>query len=147
MEKQTEVGVAGAEALGKMGANGAGTVDMGGSGGMGFNPASMMASMAVGRVVGQNIADAMETAMLGMNQSANNNVTPSPVQTVAYHVAINGQATGPFAIATLTKMAIAGQFAASSLVWKAGMPAWVKAETVDELKGVLLNVIPPIPST
>ena len=146
VEKQSEVGVAGANALGQMGANGAGGIDLGGNGGgMGFNPAAMMASMAVGGVVGQNIAGTMSNAMAGMNQTAQGVATPPPVPTVAYNVAVNGQATGPFDLATLQQMAIAGQFTRSSLVWKAGMPAWVAAETVDELKEVLANVMPPIP--
>ena len=146
VEKQSEVGVAGANALGQMGANGAGSIDLGGNaGGMGFNPAAMMASMAVGGVVGQNIAGSMNNIMSGMNQPVQNNMTPPPVPTVTYNVAVNGQATGPFDLATLQQMAIAGQFTGSSLVWKAGMPAWVAAETVDELKEVLANVMPPIP--
>ena len=146
VEKQSEVGVAGANALGQMGANGAGSIDLGGNaGGMGFNPAAMMASMAVGGVVGQNIAGSMNNIMSGMNQPVQNNMTPPPVPTVTYNVAVNGQATGPFDLATLQQMAIAGQFSGSSLVWKAGMPAWVAAETVDELKAVLANVMPPIP--
>lgn len=146
VEKQSEVGVAGANALGQMGANGAGSIDLGGNGGgMGFNPAAMMASMAVGGVVGQNIAGSMNNIMSGMNQSVQNNMTPPPVPTVTYNVAVNGQATGPFDLATLQQMAIAGQFTGSSLVWKAGMPTWVAAETVDELKEVLANAMPPIP--
>ena len=146
VEKQTEVGVAGAEALGQMGANGAGTIDLGnGGGGMGFNPAAMMASMAVGGVVGQNIAGTMSNAMAGMNGAAPGAVPP-PVPVTAYHVAINGQAAGPFDLATLQQMAIAGQFAAASLVWKAGMTEWTKAEAVEELKGILSNIIPPIPN-
>ena len=97
VEKQTEVGVAGAEALGKMGENGAGTIDLGngGGGGMGFNSAAMMASMAVGGVVGQNIAGTMSNAMAGMNAAAPGAVPP-PVPVTAYHVVINGQAAGPF---------------------------------------------------
>ncbi len=146
VEKQSEVGVAGANALGQMGANGAGGIDLGGNGGgMGFNPAAMMASMAVGGVVGQNIAGSMNNIMSGMNQPVQNNMTPPPVPTVTYNVAVNGQATGPFDLATLQQMAIAGQFTGSSLVWKAGMPAWVTADTVDELKDVLANAMPPIP--
>ena len=146
VEKQSEVGVAGANALGQMGANGAGSIDLGGNaGGIGFNPAAMMASMAVGGVVGQNIAGSMNNIMSGMNQPVQNNMTPPPVPMVTYNVAINGQATGPFDLATLQQMAIAGQFTGSSLVWKAGMPAWVAAETVDELKEVLANVMPSIP--
>ena len=145
VEKQAEVGVAGAEALGQMGANGAGSVDMGNGGGMGFNPAAMMASMAVGGVVGQNIAGAMNTAMSGMNPSVPGGMTPPPIPVTTYHVAINGQAAGPFDLAALKQMALAGQFAATSLVWKAGMPNWVKAETVDELKPVFAEVPPEIP--
>lgn len=146
VEKQSEVGVAGANALGQMGANGAGSIDLGGNaGGMEFNPAAMMASMAVGGVVGQNIAGSMNNIMSGMNQSVQNNMTPPPVPTVTYNVAVNGQATGPFDLVTLQQMAIAGQFSGNSLVWKAGMPAWVAAETVDELKEVLANIMPPIP--
>ena len=145
VEKQAEVGVAGAEALGQMGANGAGNIDLGnGGGGMGFNPAAMMASMAVGGVVGQNIAGTMNNAMAGMN-AATPGTVPPPVPVVAYYVAINGQAAGPFDLATLQQMAIAGQFTVASLVWKAGMPNWVKAEIVDELKTVLGQVPPPIP--
>lgn len=144
VEKQAEVGVAGAEALGQMGANGAGNIDLGSGGGMGFNPAAMMASMAVGGVVGQNIAGTMSNAMAGMNTSATGAVPP-PIPVVAYHVAINGQAAGPFDLATLKQMAVAGQFAATSLVWKPGMAEWAKANTVDELSTVIANAIPPIP--
>lgn len=145
VEKQAEVGVAGAEALGQMGANGAGGIDLGGSGGMGFNPAAMMASMAVGGVVGQNIAGTMSSAMAGMNQTTQGVATPPPVPVVAYNVAVNGQATGPYDINTLKQMALAGQFSADSLVWKAGMSEWVKAGAIDELKPMFV-VMPPIPT-
>lgn len=150
VEKQTEVGVAGAEALGKMGENGAGSIDLGSDGGngggMGFNPAAMMASMAVGGVVGQNIAGAMGTAMSGINHPFQNGMTPPPVPVVSYHIAVNGQAAGPFDIATLTQMANTGQLTADSLVWKNGMAQWAKAGTVDELKG-FFTAMPPIPPT
>lgn len=150
VEKQAEVGVAGAEALGKMGANGTGSIDLGSDGGngggMGFNPAAMMASMAVGGVVGQNIAGAMGTAMSGMNQPLRNGITPPPVSVVAYHIAVNGQAAGPFDMTTLTQMANTGQITTDSLVWKNGMAQWAKAGTVNELKS-LFTVMPPIPPT
>lgn len=146
VEKQAEVGVAGAEALGQMGVNGAGTIDMGGEGGngMGFNPAAMMASMAVGGVVGQNIAGVMGNAMSGMNQAGHPGMTPPPIPVVAYHVAVNGQATGPYNLQALQQMVSGGQLTADSLVWKNGMAEWAKAGTVDELKG-LFAVMPPVP--
>lgn len=146
VEKQAEVGVAGAQALGQMGANGAGDVNIGGSSdGTGFNMAAMMASMAAGGAVGQNIAGAMNNMMGGINQQADPGAVPPPIPTVAYHVAVNGQATGPFDISVLAQMATAGQLTADSLVWKNGMAQWAKAGTVDELKNLFANAMPPIP--
>lgn len=147
VEKQAEVGVAGAAALGQMGANGAGDVNIGGGGdGTGFNMASMMASMAVGGAVGQNIAGAMNHMMGGIQQPVQSGMTPPPIPTAAYHVAVNGQATGPFDLAVLAQMMSVGQFTADSLVWKSGMEQWRKAGEVDELKS-LFPAMPPIPSS
>lgn len=147
VEKQAEVGVAGAEALGQMGANGAGNINLGGNGsGEGFNMAAMMASMAVGGAVGQNIAGSMNNMMSGMNHPIQSGMTPPPVPNVMYHVAANGQATGPFDLNALKQMAATGQFTSESLVWKEGMAEWEKAGTIDELKSIFV-VIPPVPPT
>ena len=140
VEKQTEVGIAGAEALGKMGANGAGNINLG-SGESGFNPAAMMAGMAVGGAVGQNIAGTMN----GIMNNTSNNVTPPPIPTIKYYVADNGQQTGPFDKETLKKMVEEGKLKKETLVWKDGMSEWKKAESVDELKDIFPN-IPPIPT-
>ena len=88
-EAQTQVGMAGANALGQMGANGAGGVDLGGSD-AGFNPAAMMASMAVGGAIGQNIAGTMSNMMSGGTQPIPGTVPP-PIPTVSNHVAVDGQ--------------------------------------------------------
>ncbi len=139
VEKQAEIGIAGAEALGQMGANNAGNVDLGGNG-AGFNPAAMMAGMAVGGAFGQNIAGSVNNIMSGVNQA-----TPPPIPTIAYNVAVNGQAAGPFDLNALKQMAAAGQFSADSLVWKAGMAQWEKAGEIDELRLLFANIMPPIP--
>ena len=144
VEKQAEVGIAGAEALGKMGTNGAGNIKFSGEG-EGVNMAAMMASMAVGGAVGKNIADSMNSMMLGMNQSVQSSMTPPPVPEAEYYIAVKGQATGPFDICSLKKMRDSGQFTSESLVWKAGMTEWAKADTVDEMKSVFLEM-PPIPN-
>ena len=139
-EAQTQVGVAGAEALGKMGADGGNAS----SGGSGFNPASMMAGLAVGGAVGQNIAATMNSVLSGMNQPIQKGTVPPPIPTIAYHVAVNGQATGPFDLTVLSKMASTGQLSADSLVWKTGMAQWGKAGSIAELKS-LFTIVPPIP--
>ena len=142
VEKQAEVGVAGANAFGQMNANGAGNVEMGG--GMGFNPAAMMAGMAMGGAMGQNIAGVMNNAMTGVNQPIQSGTVPPPIPVAAYHVAINGQAAGPFDMATLQQMAANGQLTAASLVWKTGMAQWAEARSVAELQG-LFPPVPPVP--
>lgn len=133
--KQAEVGVAGANAFGQMNANGAGNVNLGSAG---FNPAAVAAGVAMG----QTFADVLNNAMSGVNQPVQPGTVP-PIPTVAYHVAINGQAAGPFDMATLQQMAANGQLTASSLVWKIGMTQWVEAGTVGELQGWF----PPAPPT
>jgi len=102
--------------------------------------------MAVGGAVGQNIAGAMNNIMGGINQQTTPGAAPPPIPTSAYHVAINGQAAGPFEISVLAQMATVGQFTADSLVWKSGMAQWAKAGTVDELKTLFTNTMPPIPN-
>lgn len=144
VEKQAEVGVAGANALGQMGANGAGSIDLGG-GNAGFNPAAMMASMAVGGVVGQNIAGVMGNMMGSLNQQATTGAVPPPIPTTAYHVAVNGQATGPFDLTTLQQMAASGQLTADSLVWTAGMAQWEKAGNIEEMRFFFIPPVPPTP--
>ena len=137
IEKQAEVAKAGAEALGKMGENGAGNVDLGGNN-TGFNPASMMASMAVGGAIGQNIANSMNNIM---NKSVD---TPPSIPTEEYYIAVDGKSTGPFNIEILKQMLLNGTFTKESLVWKKGMDEWKQAKEIESLQKVF-NSIPPIP--
>ncbi len=138
-EAQTQVGIAGAEALGKMGEGGSGNVSVGG---VGFNPAAMMAGMTIGGAIGQNLAGAMN-GIMNIGQGTPGSVPP-PIPAVAYYVAVSGKPTGPFDISVLSNMVATGQLTADSLVWKSGMAKWEKVSDVDELKGIIVTM-PPIP--
>lgn len=59
-------------------------------------------------------------------------------------MAVNGQSTGPYNIATLSQMAQAGQINATTLVWKPGMTNWTAIADVQELNSVLSSVPPEI---
>lgn len=143
VEKQAEVGVAGATALGNMGANGAGDINLGDNGGNGFNMAAMMAGMAVGGAVGQNIAGTMNNMMNGINQQVPG-AMPPPIPTITYHIVINGQAAGPFDLQALSQMALAGNLTKNTLVWKQGMAEWAEAHTIAELSNIFITP-PPVP--
>lgn len=145
MEKQAEVGVEGAKAFGQMGANGAGNLNLGG--GLGMNPAGMMAGMAMGSAIGQNMAGMVGGMMNGLNQQVPpqaNNVPPVPGNE-SYHVAVNGTATGPYTVSVLSTMAANGQLTSESLVWKQGMSNWEKAGSVSSLAGLFTSSVPPVP--
>lgn len=143
VEKQAEVGIAGANVLGQMGASGAGDVKLGGDS---INMDAVMANMAVGGAVGHNIAGTMNNMIGGINQQTDSGVVPPPVPTVAFHLAADGQATGPFDVSVLAQMATSGKLTAESLVWRSGMTQWAKAGTITELKN-LFSTMPPIPPT
>ena len=145
IEKQAKVGIAGAEALGQMGTNGAGDINLDSNSG-GINLASAMASMAVGGAVGQNIAGSMNNMMSGMNQPIQQTVTPPPLNNTIYYVAVNGQATGPFDMNTLSQMVVQRILTKDTLVWKEGMQNWTKVVSIEELKNLFVNVLPPIPN-
>lgn len=142
VEKQAEVGIAGAEALGQMGAVGAGSVNLG-DGSTGFNPAAMMAGMTLGGAVGQNIANSMNGMMAAGMSNVQQAMTP-PLPKVQYHVAVNGQATGPYDLAALAQLITSGVLTKDTLVWKNGMENWDKAENQPDINALFANSMPPI---
>ena len=68
---------------------------------------------------------------------------PPPTERV-WHVAENGQTTGPFSRADLGRMAADGQLTRTSMVWTAGAAGWTAAGAVAEL-APLFTVMPPPP--
>ena len=136
VEKQADVGVATANALGKMGENGAGNVNLGNN--SEFNPMAMMAGMALGNVVGQNLGSTLNNAM----NPTNNAVTPPPIPKETYYVAVDGKPTGPYDIETLKTMIMSGNLKSDSLLWKQGMQSWEKAGNINSLQGLFPPEIP-----
>jgi membrane protease subunit (stomatin/prohibitin family) len=145
LNQQADVAKNAADSLGKMGQ--AAGVSLG-SGGGGFNPAGMMAGIAMGGVVGQQMAGMMGNMMQGMNQPNQPNqssMAPPPPPQTMYSVAVNGQTTGPYNMQQLSQMAASGQFSAQSMVWKQGMAGWVAAGTIQELQSIFMAGSPPPP--
>ena len=138
LNQQAATGIAGAEALGKMGT--AGATDITGGG---MNPTAMFAGMAMGGVIGKQMAGTMGEMMAGVNLPVNS--APPPIPTIAYYVAVNGQQSGPYDMASLAQMAANGGLKKDSLVWKTGMAGWVPAMEVQELASLFLNTPPEIP--
>ncbi len=71
---------------------------------------------------------------------------PPPIPgAVAFHIALNGQQTGPFDMIALQSQVSSGALKRDSLVWRAGMAQWAKAGDVPELATLFANIPPPVP--
>ncbi|MCR5727450.1 MAG: SPFH domain-containing protein [Lachnospiraceae bacterium] len=136
MEKKAEVGIAGAEAIGKMGGM---SVPMSESGNQGLNMASIMTSMSIGGAIGRNLAGTFNDIM---TSNSNNSNCPPPIPKTLYNVVIENKSSGPFSIEEMEGMAQKGMITAGTLVWKPGMTEWKSIEIISELSRVL-NAIPP----
>jgi tetratricopeptide (TPR) repeat protein len=72
--------------------------------------------------------------------------TVVPRAPVQFHVALAGQASGPFSEPSLKDMTVAGTLTASSMVWRPGMAGWQAAGSVTELAGLFGHLgAPPTP--
>lgn len=148
VEAQTTVGVAGAEALGHMGENGAAGINLGSGGNGGMDMAGIAAGMAIGGSVGRNIAGAMDNMMGNAPAGISGSPVPPPIpRQDRFHVAINGAATGPFDLITLSSMVASKSLTPESLVWQESMTTWMPAKTVPAIAALFNNgpTPPPIP--
>ncbi|WP_420395557.1 SPFH domain-containing protein [Nioella sp.] len=103
--------------------------------------------LGMGMAMAQQMANAMNQG--GQQQQAPAQgggaaVPPPPPVEHVWHLAENGQTTGPFSKADLGRMASAGQLKRETYVWTAGQDGWKKAEDVAEL-AQLFTVMPPPP--
>jgi membrane protease subunit (stomatin/prohibitin family) len=98
----------------------------------------------VGIGVGMGMGNMVSNMMNNNMNTQNQNSMPPPPPIVQFHVVVNGAQAGPFTLQQLQVMAGSGQLVKTSLVWKAGMPGWLTAETQAELVSLFNNVPPPI---
>ncbi len=107
--------------------------------GMGLGAGLAMGANMINQVGGAFGAGAAGAAAPGV-------AMPPPLPAAsAYHVAINGQQSGPFDLNILQGHAASGTLKRDSLVWKAGMAQWAQAGSVPELAALFANVPPPVP--
>ena len=77
-------------------------------------------------------------------------LTPPPLPSLNYHVAVDGKAVGPLGYDELLELVKQGKLTPDTLVWKKGMKSWAKAQTVTELLSLFDedddgSAPPPIP--
>ncbi len=104
------------------------------------------ASAGIGMGMGFAMANQMSRAMNQPAQPQAGAPTPPPLpQSVAYHVALDGQSAGPFDLAAMKPHVQSGKLTRETLVWKEGMASWTPAGQVAELGGLFALTPPPLP--
>ena len=103
-----------------------------------------MAGLGVGLGAGVGLG----TQMSAMFQQATNPnpTTPPPLPQTQYFIAVNGQQQGGFDFATITNLIAQGQITSDTLVWKNGMPSWVKISELSEFSNSFGAMPPPLPT-
>lgn len=131
LNQQADVLKTVANSLGEMS-----NINLGNGGGL--NPAGMMMGMGIGGAMGSQIG--------GMMGNINSNNVPPPLPSTNYHIAINGQQSGPFTIEQLKQLITNGQFSTNHHIWKEGMSGWELARNVPEISILFGAVPPPLPT-
>ncbi len=149
LDKRTSMGLAGdlgkftqysaAEAMTHAAQNPGGGNGMGAGLGMGMGMA--MANQMTGAMAGPwGAVPAQQAAPV---QPVAAPPPPPPVEHV-WHIAEDGQTSGPFSKAKLGRMATAGEISRETYIWTAGQDGWKRAEDVREL-AQLFTILPPPP--
>ena len=102
------------------------------------------ASNPGGGGAGEGIGLGMGFAMANqMAQGFGATASPPPLTAQSWHVAIAGNATGPFPLPQIAEQVRAGSIDRSTLVWSAGMAAWQPAGQVPALASLFGPPAPP----
>ncbi|MBA3281280.1 MAG: SPFH domain-containing protein [Acidimicrobiia bacterium] len=103
---------------------------------------------AMGDMMGMGMGMAMANQMANQMQQPGAQAAPAGPPPLpgaqTFHVDMGGQSQGPFTVAQIQSGVASGQVTGSSLVWAAGMPGWVAAETIPALQ-TLFQAPPPLP--
>ena len=97
------------------------------------------AAMGAGLGVGFGTGKAMGNVASGI---MNTGVQPPPLN-VRYHIYVNGVQKGNLTFPEVSEMILSGQASAETLVWTAGMPAWIRLGEMQEFAVCFSNMTPP----
>ncbi len=102
------------------------------------------ASAGVGLGMGFAMANQMSRVLA--QPTAQGAGTPPPLPAgESYYLGKNGKQVGPFDLAAMEGYISRGAVTRGTLVWKAGLAGWERAEQLPELAALLSNVPPPLP--
>jgi len=103
------------------------------------NPAGGLAGAGVGLGMGMAMAGPM---MQGAGAPAAPQTPPPPPAPTAWHLAENGQTSGPYTLEQIAQGISAGRIRPETTVWTAGMAGWAAAAQTPQLAGLFPPAAP-----
>ncbi len=110
-------------------------------GGAGAASGGGAASEGIGMGVGLAMAGRLMPQMAGGVATM-----PPPSSATMWHIAVNGQTRGPFALPQLAEAVARREVHAGTMVWTAGMTSWLPAAEVPQLGSLFSAAPPPLPT-
>ncbi len=107
--------------------------------------ANQSGAAGAGMSMGLGLGMAQQMAQTLSNANVTPNATPPSLNAITFFVAVNGQQAGPFSEQALQEMVQSGALKHETLVWKTGMPNWIKAAEVPEVNKLLQSMPPKLP--
>lgn len=101
--------------------------------------------LGVGQQMGQMVVGAMQQSGLSPQGGTAVPPPPQPPMSASFYVAVNGQTTGPYPLANIRNMIIAGQIFATTYVFRFGGSEWKIAEAEPEIEQIFKSLLPPPP--
>ncbi|MCA9065974.1 MAG: SPFH domain-containing protein [Planctomycetaceae bacterium] len=95
--------------------------------------------------MGLGLGFAMAGRMMQPGMAPGMSAAPAPPPMIQWHVAVNGQAQGPYTPEQIAAGVAAGQVNRQTLVWAAGMAGWEAAGQVPQLAAAFGPPAPPPP--
>ena len=108
------------------------------------NPAGGGMAAGLGAGMGMAMAQAGPWGAARPPARASAPVPPPPPVEKVWHIAENGETSGPYSKARLGRMASAGELTRETYVWAEGLDGWQRAGDVTELAR-LFTILPPPP--
>jgi len=116
------------------------------------NQAGGGAAEGLGLGIGLAMANRMAPGMSGPGMAGgvagaapSQSVPPPPPTAAPWHVAVNGQTLGPYSIQQIMSGVSRSEVTPETLVWTAGMPAWLPAGQVPQLASIFALTPPAVP--
>ncbi len=105
--------------------------------------ASDMMGLGLGMAMAGRMAGSTMAPVAGVAAGAA--ATPPPPPGSAWHIAVDGQTKGPFAMPQMTAGISSGEVKGDTMVWTAGMDGWQPAKSVPALATMFVAQTPPPP--